>query len=62
VAIEGRPPDLITPPAGCPFAPRCPYAQAKCHTDKPPLVEGAVPGHSYACWFPLNIRVKAATS
>jgi peptide/nickel transport system ATP-binding protein len=52
-AIEGRPPDLINPPAGCPFAPRCPYAQSKCHTEKPPLVEGSVPGHSYACWYPL---------
>jgi oligopeptide/dipeptide ABC transporter ATP-binding protein len=53
-AIEGRPPDLISPPTGCPFAPRCPYAQTKCHHEKPPLIEGAVPGHSYACWFPLN--------
>jgi peptide/nickel transport system ATP-binding protein len=54
LAIDGRPPDLISPPAGCPFAPRCPYAQDKCHHEKPPLVEGAVPGHSYACWFPLS--------
>jgi peptide/nickel transport system ATP-binding protein len=54
IAIEGRPPDLIAPPAGCPFAPRCPYAQDKCRHEKPPLVEGAVPGHSYACWFPLS--------
>jgi len=52
-AIEDRPPDLISPPPGCPFAPRCPYAQDKCLHEKPPLVEGAVPGHSYACWFPL---------
>jgi oligopeptide/dipeptide ABC transporter ATP-binding protein len=53
-AIEGRPPDLISPPAGCPFAARCPYARTKCHHEKPPLVEGAVPGHRYACWFPLT--------
>ncbi len=52
-AIEGRPPDLLHPPAGCPFAPRCPYAQERCHREKPPLVEAA-PGHSYACWFPLT--------
>ena len=52
-AIEGRPPDLLHPPAGCPFSPRCPYAQDKCHGEKPPLVEAA-PGHSYACWFPLT--------
>jgi oligopeptide/dipeptide ABC transporter ATP-binding protein len=54
LSIEGRPPDLITPPAGCPFAPRCPYAQDKCHKVKPPLVEGNVPGHSYACWYPIS--------
>jgi oligopeptide/dipeptide ABC transporter ATP-binding protein len=52
-AIEGRPPDLLRPTPGCPFAPRCPYAQAKCHEEKPPLVEAA-PGHSYACWYPLT--------
>ena len=53
LAIEGRPPDLIHPPPGCPFSPRCPYAQEKCHREKPPLVEAA-PGHSYACWYPLT--------
>jgi oligopeptide/dipeptide ABC transporter ATP-binding protein len=52
-AIEGRPPDLLNPPSGCPFSPRCPYAQEKCHLEKPPLVEAA-PGHSYACWYPLT--------
>ena len=29
-AIAGRPPDLVNPPTGCKFAPRCPYAQPKC--------------------------------
>ena len=48
----GRPISLH-PPAGCPFAPRCPYAQERCHREKPPLVEAA-PGHSYACWYPLT--------
>jgi len=52
-AIEGRPPDLLHPPPGCPFAPRCPYVQEKCRREKPPLVE-ASPGHSYACWYPLT--------
>jgi peptide/nickel transport system ATP-binding protein len=51
-AIDGRPPDLLHPPQGCPFAPRCPYVQDRCRVEKPPLVE-AEPGHSYACWFPL---------
>jgi oligopeptide/dipeptide ABC transporter ATP-binding protein len=54
LAIEGRTPDVLTPPPGCPFAPRCLYAQDKCHVEKPPLVESTAPGHRYACWFPLN--------
>ena len=57
-AIEGRPPDLLHAPAGCPFAPRCPYAQEKCTREKPPLVEQA-PGHSYACWYPLTAENRA---
>jgi oligopeptide/dipeptide ABC transporter ATP-binding protein len=61
IAIEGRPPDLLNPPSGCPFSPRCPYAQEKCHREKPPLVE-AEPGHSYACWFPLTTADPAASS
>ena len=52
--IGGRPPDLINPPVGCRFAPRCPYAQPKCHTDPPPLVEAETPGHLYRCWFPVG--------
>jgi len=60
-AIEGRPPDLLHPPSGCPFSPRCPYAQDKCHVDKPPLVEAA-PGHSYACWYPLTAPDAAVAS
>ena len=52
--IGGRPPDLINPPNGCRFAPRCPYAQPKCHTEPPPLVEAETPGHLFRCWFPVG--------
>jgi len=52
--IGGRPPDLINPPAGCRFAPRCPYAQERCLTEQPPLVEAETPGHEYRCWFPVG--------
>jgi peptide/nickel transport system ATP-binding protein len=59
LAIEGRPPDVLSPPPGCPFAPRCAYAQEKCQVEKPPLTPGETPGHSYACWFPLHsVRTK----
>jgi peptide/nickel transport system ATP-binding protein len=53
-AIAGRPPDLINPPAGCKFAARCPYAQAQCLTDEPPLIDPEEPGHSYRCFFPVG--------
>ena len=53
-AIGGRPPDLISPPAGCSFSPRCPYAQERCHTEEPPLVAGDEPGHSFACHYPVG--------
>jgi len=52
--IGGRPPDLVNPPHGCRFAPRCPYAQPKCHAEMPPLVEAETPGHEYRCWFPVG--------
>ena len=34
-AIEGLPPSLINPPAGCPFAQRCEYAEEKCRRELP---------------------------
>jgi len=52
-AIGGRPPDLINPPDGCRFAPRCPYAQDKCRESDPPLRTVGSPDHLFACWFPL---------
>jgi oligopeptide/dipeptide ABC transporter ATP-binding protein len=55
-AIGGRPPDLISPPTGCRFSPRCPYVQDKCRQEMPPLVEDS-PGHQYRCWFPVDVSV-----
>ena len=52
-AIAGRPPDLVNPPAGCRFAPRCPYVQDKCRENEPPLRTVGSPDHLFACWFPL---------
>ncbi len=59
-AIEGRPPDPISSPPGCPFAPRCRYARDLCRTQAPPLVADADSDHLYACWFPLGNRVGPA--
>jgi len=55
-AIDGRPPDLARLPAGCAFAPRCPYAQPLCREQRPPLVAAEHPEHRFACWFPLGGR------
>ncbi len=53
-AIAGRPPDLINPPPGCKFAPRCPYAQSRCHEEEPQLVDGPGARHQFACHFPVG--------
>jgi peptide/nickel transport system ATP-binding protein len=37
-SIEGRVPDMATPPAGCRFAPRCPLADERCRRERPPIV------------------------
>jgi len=47
--LEGEPPDLLDPPTGCRFHPRCPWATAICTTDEPPFDEVS-PGHRTACW------------
>ncbi|GIU83442.1 MAG: ABC transporter ATP-binding protein [Acidimicrobiales bacterium] len=52
--IPGRPPDLINPPKGCRFAPRCKYAQPRCSQEEPPLIEAETPGHFYRCWYPVG--------
>jgi peptide/nickel transport system ATP-binding protein len=49
VSIPGDPPNLIKPPPGCKFHPRCPFATEKCKQEAPPLVEYE-PGHVAACW------------
>ncbi len=53
-AIPGRPPDLVSPPAGCNFAPRCRYVQEKCIVERPPLETDSSTGHSWRCWFPIG--------
>jgi oligopeptide transport system ATP-binding protein len=37
IVLPGEPPSPIDPPSGCPFHPRCPYAQDRCKTTVPPL-------------------------
>jgi len=55
LAIGGRPPDLVNPPKGCRFAPRCHYVRDKCLTEEPTLlVDPDNPQHSYRCWYPVG--------
>jgi peptide/nickel transport system ATP-binding protein len=47
--IEGAPPSLLSPPSGCRFAARCPFAEPRCAAAAPPLLAVA-PDHLAACW------------
>ena len=47
--IEGMVPSPNNQPAGCRFAPRCPFADLRCRQQPPPLRDIA-PGHQVACW------------
>lgn len=48
--IEGRPPNLIEPPSGCPFWPRCEHAMRVCQELMPETTE-AKTGHHVKCWL-----------
>ena len=48
--IHGNPPSLMNLPAGCVFAPRCPYATEKCMNERPERVMSA-DGHYAACHY-----------
>ena len=49
-SIPGSPPDMLKPPVGCPFAPRCPYARNICAQHLPPLVS-VQEKHFSRCWL-----------
>lgn len=59
VMLEGEIPSPANPPSGCPFHPRCPYAQAVCKQDMPELKEYK-PGHFAACHFADQLSLKGA--
>ena len=53
--LPGEPPDLLNPPAGCRFHPRCPRATAQCQQEVPPFIEHS-PNHMAACWHPMEVN------
>ena len=48
--LSGAPPDLVEPPTGCRFHPRCPKAFEPCAKEAPPAFE-AEAGHTVRCWL-----------
>jgi peptide/nickel transport system ATP-binding protein len=48
--IPGAPPDLVSPPPGCRFHPRCPYAMPICR-EKEPILHEVEKNRYVACWL-----------
>jgi oligopeptide transport system ATP-binding protein len=53
IPIEGNPVDLINPPKGCAFAPRCKHCMRVCLEKKPPAYTISE-GHDALCWLPIK--------
>ena len=50
--IAGQPPDLLNPPPGCPYAPRCPKVQKRCREERPELEPVGRGDQVAACFYP----------
>jgi oligopeptide transport system ATP-binding protein len=50
IPIPGSPPDMLEPPKGCPFTPRCPYAMQICAEEMPEYTTFSAE-HRAACWL-----------
>jgi len=59
--VSGELPSAITPPSGCRFRTRCPFAQDLCAEEEPQL-RSFGPGHIAACHFPLTRATEPAAS
>ena len=53
ITIPGELPDLLDPPPGCRFHPRCPFATSICR-EREPEYTTFEPGHIAACWHPVG--------
>jgi peptide/nickel transport system ATP-binding protein len=49
--MDGAPPNLVAPPTGCRFHPRCPFAVALCSDEDPELLAVNGTEHAAACWI-----------
>ena len=58
---RGSPPSLVSPPSGCRFHPRCPFAMAVCATTAPPALPVAT-DQVAACWLHTTERTAAESA
>ena len=61
-SIPGLPPDLRRPPLACRFAARCAFATDQCRSEKPPLKDGDLPNHPFACFHPRRSSAAELTT
>ncbi len=61
ITLEGNVPSPLTPPPGCRFHPRCPWAQERCKVETPALRQMA-DGHVSACHFAETLPAPASSS
>jgi peptide/nickel transport system ATP-binding protein len=57
-AIPGSPPNLLNPPKGCRFWPRCSFAKKKCRVEEPPVIEFSS-GHFVRCFGEMHNRERS---
>ncbi|RPJ37619.1 MAG: ABC transporter ATP-binding protein, partial [Chloroflexi bacterium] len=57
--LPGEPPDLLDPPTGCRFHPRCPFATEIC-TREVPAFRDMGGGHFVACEHPMEVSFEGA--
>ncbi len=53
ILLKGELTSPINPKKECRFAPRCPYAQERCHCEEPPITDLG-DGHTIRCFYPLD--------
>lgn len=60
IPIEGTPVDMLNPPSGCPFGPRCEHCMNICLRMEPPRIDLGK-GHTAACWLLIDEAKKEGT-
>ena len=59
--IPGQPPDMLRPPGGCPFNPRCQFVMDQCRLEEPQLTP-ADHGGRKACFADLSVATSSPVS